>query len=163
MPDYSKGKIYRLTCDNPELIYYGSTILLLRERLALHKSSLNCSSKKLFEVGGVEIELVLECPCDSERELKEVEQTYIENDDCCNVKNAFVSEEERIDYLREHNRSDKHRESVKQYKKSDKGKECQKKEREKRKEYMIQYRLNNIEKQKEYMKQYKLKKKIKDI
>jgi len=96
MPDYSKGKIYRLTCNDPDLIYYGSTFLTLPDRLSLHKRKKNnCSSKKLFEVGGVEIELVLECPCNNEIELRQIEDTYIVNDKCVNITRPFVSQEEQ--------------------------------------------------------------------
>ena len=36
--DYSKGKIYKLTNeDMPDLVYYGSTIRTLKERLRGHK------------------------------------------------------------------------------------------------------------------------------
>jgi hypothetical protein len=95
MPDYSKGKIYRLTCDNPNLVYYGSTTLKLTHRFYQHKAQkVNCCSKKLFEVGGVEIELVLECPCETQKELREIEQTYIDNDECINKRNANLNKKE---------------------------------------------------------------------
>jgi len=38
MPDYSKSKIYKLICDDPELVYYGSTTQkYLSSRLCEHK------------------------------------------------------------------------------------------------------------------------------
>lgn len=125
MPDYSKGKIYRLTCDDPNLIYYGSTTLSLAQRLTIHKSKKgDCSSKKLFDVGGVEIELVLECPCDSQIELRQIEQTYIDNDNCINEVNAYVDKNK---YEKSENRIKLKKESSNKYFKSDKCKETRKK------------------------------------
>ena len=37
MPNYSKSFIYKLTIDNSNLIYYGSTTQLLSKRLYEHK------------------------------------------------------------------------------------------------------------------------------
>jgi hypothetical protein len=144
MPDYSKGKIYRLTCDDPDLIYYGSTVLTLPRRLAKHKCHKNCSSKKLFEVGGVEIELVLECSCETKRELEEVEQTFIDNDECINKQRAFRTELEHKEWFkinRKYGINETYTKYSQDYEKTDK-----------RKEY-----------KKEYNKKYRESKKIKDI
>ena len=83
MNKYQNGKIYKLTCDNSPLIYYGSTCQkYLSSRLAGHKNSLNterpCSSKQLFELGKVSIHLVEEYPCNSKMELELRERIYIE-------------------------------------------------------------------------------------
>ena len=83
MNKYQNGKIYKLTCDNSPLIYYGSTCQkYLSSRLAGHKNSLNterpCSSKQLFELGNVSIHLVEEYPCNSKMELELRERIYIE-------------------------------------------------------------------------------------
>jgi hypothetical protein len=145
MPDYSKGKIYRLTCDDSNLIYYGSTTLELRDRFKGHKNSRQCSSKKLFEVGGVEIELVLECPCDTLKELREVEQTYICNDICINEQNAYFNRDEYEKTEDRINRKKKYETS------------------EKRKQYKKEYRLDNKETIKQYNKEYRLKQKLKTI
>jgi len=128
MPDYSKGKVYRLTCDDPNLIYYGSTTLTLKQRFDIHKGQKeDCSSKKLFQVGGVEIELVLDCPCDTLKELREVEQTYIENDDCINEVNAYRDKQE---YEKSESRIENKKIALVKYFKSDKCKENQKKYRQ---------------------------------
>jgi hypothetical protein len=113
MPDFTKGKIYRLTCDDPELIYYGSTTETLSSRLSKHKyeykidSYKKCSSSKLYEVGGVDIELVLECPCNSKKELEEVERTYIENDNCVN---KYIPQRTKVDrhiQIKKHQQTEK--------------------------------------------------------
>jgi hypothetical protein len=132
--------VYRLTCADPNLVYYGSSDnIYVRERR--HKSYYKkwkeynnknyCSSYKLYEVGGVEVKLVFECPTDiSKDKMREIEQTYIDNNNCVNERKSFITEEER---------------------------------KEQKKAYLVQYRLDNIEKQREYNKQSYLKSKIKDI
>lgn len=143
------GYVYRLTCNNPDLIYYGSTIQTLLKRFYLHKHDFktdrgSCTSKTLFEVGGVEIELVLEVEVNSIIELREIEQTYIENDICVNKQRSFIAQEQRIQLKKERTRK---------YKQTDKGKERHKagnnkynnseKGKETRKEYARKYRLKN--------------------
>ena len=57
MPNYLLSKIYRLVCDDENLIYYGSTTqLYLASRLSGHKQSYlnkvnSCESKRLYDVG----------------------------------------------------------------------------------------------------------------
>ena len=75
---YKNGKIYKLTCDATPIVYYGSTIRSLKQRLNDHKSQLNCSSKELFEMGNVSILLIEEYPCNSKKELETRERIYIE-------------------------------------------------------------------------------------
>ena len=137
MPDYSKGKIYRLTCNDPDLIYYGSTVQTLKKRISHHKSHLNCSSKKLFDVGGVEIELVLECPCDNEIELREIEDTYIVNDKCVNITRPFVSQEEQKLNRLNYDRTEPRKEKKKEY---------QEKNLLEKAIYDIEYRIKNSDK-----------------
>ena len=90
MPDYQKGKIYKLTVDeDPSLVYYGSTTQQLCERLAQHGyeykyASLYYTSHELFKVGKVMITLVEQCPCNSKEELQARERHWIENNPCVN-------------------------------------------------------------------------------
>ncbi len=135
MPDYTKAKIYRLTCDDPELIYYGSTTLELSTRLYNHKKLVKkCSSQKLFEVGGVEIELVLECPCESLQELREIEDTYISNDTCVNVRRAYLTAEETKIRFKEYKNSQKSKETQKRYRQTEKCKESYRQKRLRKKQ-----------------------------
>ena len=153
MPDYSQGKIYRLTCNNLDLVYYGSTVDTLERRLKGHISKYNAwlrdntkdylSSFKLLEVGDVEIELIIDCPCESKRELEEVEQTFIQNDDCCNKQRAFRTKEQKKEYNKEYN---------KEYDKTDKAKE-------RKKEYMKKYYERNSEYLKQSNKEYRMNQK----
>ena len=82
------GYIYSLTCNNPKLIYYGSTTRPLNERLAGHKNGCKkkkqCTSKILFEWGNVKINLLEEIQFENKIELREREAYYIINLECVN-------------------------------------------------------------------------------
>ena len=76
MPDYHKGKIYKIlnTIDNE--IYVGSTCELLSQRMARHRSQVlikpHLKLYKHMNQLGVEhfyIELIEDCPCDRNEEL----------------------------------------------------------------------------------------------
>ena len=76
---YKNGKIYKLVCDATPIVYYGSTIQSLSDRLNLHKSASNkCGSKELFDAGNVSIVLVEEYPCNNRYELESRERIYID-------------------------------------------------------------------------------------
>ena len=76
MPDYSNAKIYKLVSDNTDMIYIGSTVRSLKERLLEHKHYFNkntgfVTSKKLYELGGnISIELIKLFPCDCRKQLQ---------------------------------------------------------------------------------------------
>ncbi len=91
--------IYKLICDDPELVYYGSTTMALRLRLNSHNCIANeCSSKRLYEAGGMKIEEVEKC---SKEQMKERENYYIQNFPCVNERDAIEGKEkQRIRYKR---------------------------------------------------------------
>ena len=79
MNKYQNGKIYKLVCDATPIVYYGSTIRPLADRLTAHRGSGNtCNSKELFNMGNVSIELVEEYPCNNRHELESRERIYID-------------------------------------------------------------------------------------
>ena len=94
MPDYSRGKIYKLICHRSVLVYIGSTCEpTLAKRLASHvvayKRYLNgkrryVSSFKVLESGVYEIILIENCPCDNKDELRKRERFFIEERECVN-------------------------------------------------------------------------------
>ena len=73
MPDYSKGKVYKLIYDGAAEIYIGSTTQKLYKRLAVHKcivpSETYCSSQPLFEKGNVKIIPIEDYPCEKKRAI----------------------------------------------------------------------------------------------
>jgi hypothetical protein len=93
MPDYQKGKIYKIVSNTVEGVYYGSTADTLWSRFGGHKTDYNywkkgnnkyCTSFKLIEAGDAEIILIEYFPCNNKIELKARERWYIENNDCVN-------------------------------------------------------------------------------
>jgi len=81
MPDYQKGKIYKLiSMSHNKDIYIGSTIKhYLCDRFQKHKHNYkkneSCSSKNIIEYGDAQIVLIENYPCDSKDELH-ARETY---------------------------------------------------------------------------------------
>jgi len=73
MPDYSKGKIYKISSPNCVKIYIGSTTKSLNKRLIGHKTDAKtkkCRSKIVIDCGNAIIELIELFPCESKTELE---------------------------------------------------------------------------------------------
>ena len=129
MPDYSLGKVYKITGNG--LIYVGSTTQrLLSQRLSGHKGDYKkyldgkkgfCTSFKCITDQNCKIELLEACPCTCYDELVKCEAKYIRELDCVNKKIPGRTDTE---YYFEN--------------------------RDKIVEYKKQYRLNNREKLVEY-------------
>jgi len=93
MPDYSKGKIYKLVSNYTDDIYIGSTCNTLSRRKGEHKCNYMryidgkgryVSSFKLFEKGNVDVVLIEECSVHNKMELHRKEREYIEKLVCVN-------------------------------------------------------------------------------
>ena len=138
MPDYQKGKIYKLWSPQGNEIYIGSTINTLANRLGHHKKpSNNCNSKYLFEnYTDVRIELIEEYPCNNKMELNKREGEHIRAKDCLNKQ---IPGRTRQEY-REANKEEI-LEKRKDYYKSNKEKIAEKDKK---------YYENNIQKKHEY-------------
>lgn len=76
--------IYRLTCDDPSLVYFGSTTQSLHQRLHGHKTSTSCASRILFEAGNVKIDEMEACK--DKKHMIATERWWIENYPCVNLK-----------------------------------------------------------------------------
>ena len=115
MADYSKGKIYKITCNETEKIYIGSTTQTLTKRFKQHKNNHkywkngkynNTSIFKLFDEYGKDscnIELIENYPCDNNKELELREAYYIRNNNCYNkyipgrtIKEYYEENKEKI-------------------------------------------------------------------
>ena len=99
MNKYENGKIYKLVGEN-DLWYIGSTIQSLNTRLSEHYRNIDCMSRYLINP---QIELIEEYPCCNATELRQREQYYIAKyrDKCINYKNAYRSEEERKEQVKQ--------------------------------------------------------------
>jgi len=122
MPDYQKGKIYKLWSPQGNEIYIGSTINPLAKRLGQHKLKRSCNSKYLFEnYDDVKIELIEEFPCNSKMELNRREGEHIRNNECLNKRIAGRSHEEwcedNKEHLKEYNKEyrENNKERIKEY------------------------------------------------
>lgn len=105
MPNYSKGKIYKIySSKDPTLCYYGSTTEhYISSRFAKHfykyKMGIlekeNCASRLVFDAGDYKCSVVEEYPCSNKQELCLREQFYIKNNPCVNIQKAFATEEDK--------------------------------------------------------------------
>ena len=137
MPDYQKGKIYKLySVSNEELVYYGSTIETLSARLSKHVYDYNnnnsIESNLVIDAGDYKIELVENYPCVNKQQLVKKESEYIRNNKCLNKK---IPDRTRKEYYQDN--KEKIAEQMKQYYENNKDK-------------IKEYYENNKEKIKEY-------------
>jgi hypothetical protein len=103
MPDYQKGKIYKVYCltGGSDDIYYGSTVQTLAQRMTKHRQGLTkkrkCNTSIIFNKFGVDnciIELVENYPCNTVEELNAREGYYQRNNPCVNRAIAGRSSKE---------------------------------------------------------------------
>jgi hypothetical protein len=162
MPNYQRGKIYRIISPSKNLVYYGSTIQSLGKRIADHLCNLNRYSNNIsktyylsflvLECEDYKIELVENYPCNNKQELCKKEGEYIKANECVNKNVAGRTMKEW--------RQDK-ADKIKQYNiaNADKKKEYGKQWRTKNANKIKEYYINNVDKFKEYY----LKKKLDSI
>jgi len=164
MPDYQRGKIYKIT--SGDTTYIGSTCeQTLAKRLAGHVQGYKCwkngkqnfiSSYLLIETEEYEITLIELYPCDSRDELRSRERFHIETNDCVNKNIPGRSHKEYIQSYYKEN-IEKIKEKVKIYANDNK---------DTIKENQKVYREDNRDKKREYYKAWleanSIKKKDKD-
>jgi len=140
MPDYQKGKIYKIVSPHTDKIYIGSTTKqYLSQRLALHKGEFKnwqlgkatkVMSFDLIQLGDVEIILLETYPCNSKDELTSRERHWYDlNKELAVNKNrpSFTLEEKKkeqkeyyqnnYEYIQEKNKKyrEKNKETIKEY------------------------------------------------
>jgi hypothetical protein len=94
MPDYQQSKIYKLWSPSKNLVYYGSTVQSLAQRLSKHKNNhkyykedINneyCSSYLILDCEDYKMELMEEYPCNNKTQLCKKEGEYIKANECVN-------------------------------------------------------------------------------
>ena len=140
MSDYQKGKIYKLWSPSKNLVYYGSTVQTLSQRLAGHivyyknyeKTNHYYSSFKILECEDYKIELIEEYPCNNKQQLLKKEGEYIKANECVNKQIAGRTKKEyKIDTKEQKSKYDKIYQKINE---------------ERRKEQSSQYRKNNKDK-----------------
>ena len=131
MPDYSKGKIYKLWSPSTGLTYIGSTCQSLAMRLAGHvrskkrydsdKSSNYLTSFEILDYNDYRIDLVEEYPCENRMQLNKREGEIITQIDCINKNIAGRTQkqyyESNKDEIREWHKHyyEANKEKIKQY------------------------------------------------
>ena len=150
MKDYSQGKIYKLySVSNKDLIYYGSTIQKLNERLKEHISDYNnnryCKSKLVIAAGDYKMELIENYPCNSKTELERKEGEYTKANKCVN---KYIAGRTRKEY------NEDNKEYIKEQKK-EYSKEYYQNNKEKINEKNKKWREDNKEHNKEHNKEYR--------
>jgi hypothetical protein len=123
MPNYQKGKIYKLFSPSKGLVYYGSTTERLSTRLAKHiytyKNQDKYNGKRdacvIIECDDYKIELVKDFPCNNKQQLAREEGIYIRNNPCIN---KFIAGRTASEYRADN--ADKIKEYYKKYKEAKK-------------------------------------------
>tara|TARA_R110000803_G_C11759441_1_gene293712 strand:- start:21 stop:509 length:489 start_codon:yes stop_codon:yes gene_type:complete len=118
MPDYQKGKIYKIySVSNEELVYYGSTTKTLSRRLANHIYDYNCgrgcntSCKIIFDANDYKMELIENYSCANKQQLTKKEGEYIKNNVCVNKR--IEGRKHTKEYMKEYNKQ--YRDNNKEY------------------------------------------------
>ena len=111
MNRFNKGKIYKITDHTNNMIYIGSTIQRLKQRLRGHERDsqhpmINCASKPIILNNEYTIDLLLDYPCETFEQLRMKEQEFINIIPCVNKSKAYTSKEDKIknqrDYYNNH-------------------------------------------------------------
>ena len=102
MIDYTKSKIYKITCNITGLTYYGSTVNPISKRISQHRTkfkagNLKCSSRQVLVGGDYDYSLVEEFSCENKDQLHKRERFYIENNDCVNAEIPGRTQKEYIE------------------------------------------------------------------
>ena len=147
MPEYQRGKIYKIVCNITGEIYIGSTCeKYLSNRLSGHVSHTGkrpCSSKKIIERGDYAIILMEAYACNSKDELLARERHHIESNICINKLIPIRKPEEKVAKKKEWVLENK--ENLKEYHKKyretqkDEARETQKRFKENNQEHMYEY------------------------
>lgn len=128
MPDYSKGKIYKIVCNETGKVYIGSTVQKLNTRLNNHKSYYNhwldgkidrqCASYAIIQFDNYYIELIENYPCNSRTELEMREGYWQKQIECINknIAGAYGGDKKTYmkNYQKVYNQTDKHKNYYKQ-------------------------------------------------
>jgi hypothetical protein len=180
MPDYQKGKIYKIINYEDDDIYIGSTCETLSKRMTKHRDDLKrykqgktnyITSFQILEKPSAKIVLIENYPCDSREELTMREQYHIKSNACVNkvIPGRSIKEyrEDNKDKIKAQQKAynEANADKIKSYKKeygkayreanADKIKEYREADKEKNKAIKQAYYQANKEKRKAQNKAYR--------
>jgi len=109
-----RGRIYKITCNATGKCYVGSTTRTLKQRLAVHLCTNNCSSREVLANNDFKIELIEEIECETRDELRIRERYWYDQIECVNCYLPIITVEEKRDQHRKCNQKyhDTHRDTV---------------------------------------------------
>ena len=94
MNKYQKGLIYKIySKSQPELVYYGATINLIKRKSHHFSKYCSTSSKIIIDKGDAICEKIEDYPCNSAKELRLREKYFIDNFPCVNLKSNVPEDE----------------------------------------------------------------------
>lgn len=180
MPNYSRGKIYKIwSPSHPDDIYIGSTTQPLSKRIGGHRKHYRqykegkknyMTSFKILEYGDARIELIEDCMCERGEQLTAREGHFIRSLDCVNKiipgrtkKQWYQDNKERLSQQQKQYRED-NKEQINQYHKqygeanrdklNQKARQYHHKNKDKISQQKKQYREANRDKMLQKHKQY---------
>jgi len=105
------GSVYKITDNTNGNVYFGSTKMTLKERMRKHitghkaykkgDKGLYCASYKIFDNGDYTAEIVEQDLYENKEAMLWRERYYIDNYECVNVHRPIITEEERLQTLKE--------------------------------------------------------------
>lgn len=113
MPNYKKGKIYKIINDINDKKYYGSTISTLSHRFCQHKTNMNNEEnlcllyEEMRELGKEHFKIILieNYEAKNKDDLRAREQFFLDRDKPeLNKIKAFRTEDEKIEYNRKYDK-----------------------------------------------------------
>ncbi len=118
MPDYSKGKIYKITNDYNNDVYVGSTCDTLAKRFSNHKCRAlkdlkPCPFHSSFNEIGYErfrIQLIEDFPCEDQYQLRQREAFFMRQIGTINKFIPFSTEAEKLERKKKYNQTEQRKE-----------------------------------------------------
>ena len=106
-----KGIIYKIVCNETNMVYYGSATKSMNKRISDHKSGYkrwkagSCwytSSYSIIERGNYSYSLIETVECEDRKQLETRERYYIENNECINIHHGRTKQDyrERLHMMR---------------------------------------------------------------
>jgi len=115
MPDYTKGKIYKLT--GASKTYIGSTTRPLSARHWEHKSKPLITTQEIIDDPTNQITLIELFPCSSKEELLARERYHIEQYECVNKTRPIITKDEYKIWKNNYNSKARQTDEYKEYRK----------------------------------------------
>ena len=113
MNKYQNGSIYKIVDNLSDMVYYGSTIKTLPDRISNHKGHYLsylykgknwCSSFYILMSNDYEIILIEKYPCNSKKELTDREAYYIKNNSCIKKQ---IPGQSKSEYFKEYQKENR--------------------------------------------------------